>query len=200
MKRTSVLLICFLMLSLASCMKDSVTEPFEPAQPGIIPLKVGYKWTTTSTLYDSTGNVVSYNTGTTEVTRDTIIQGEKWYKMGPENKLNNILYTNRNDGYYQLTSTKITQIFQTALDDTTKECSNPYNRYLVAKDVKIKTALGEFSCYLYRWYSTTSGKRLISENSYVVPNIGVIRGESYTGPIGRRYVFVVTELIATNVF
>lgn len=204
MRKYLLSVIIILLIGISSCKKDSATEPVEQAQQGMVPLKTGYQWTYTATGLDSLGKPKYTSSGTTKVIGDTLIAGEKWYSVKNEYSSGHYYYRNR-DGQYYIYNYNAAQgyylLYGTTLDDTTKTTSShPDGRYLIAKNVKVKGPLGEFSCYLYRKYSARSETALTYTNMYVDPKVGLVRWEDYVDIKGRRYMGSVTELTATNVF
>ena len=92
--------LIFLFL-IAGCDALSSRES-EPELEPLIPLAVGNQWVTRTTfMHPDTGEAigaVAYDT--LLVTADTLIEGERWFRLGDEIEGRTFLATNREDGYW----------------------------------------------------------------------------------------------------
>jgi len=76
-----LILLPLIIIFLESC-KDNSLMPeqiFNDSKAVNVPLSIGNKWTYFETEYDASGNVISTNKKESEITRDTLIEGKKWF-------------------------------------------------------------------------------------------------------------------------
>jgi len=201
MKTISTIIFSFFIIFLsASCNDNQLLEPQEIISEGIIPLKVGYKWTWEVTSYSQDGNKISSHLYYNEVIRDTIINGENWFILMENASPPTYLGTNRNGVYYSFYLSQPTITFNSVIEDTSIESVNSNGSYLVSKNNLIQGPLGEFNCNLYQVFMDIDEKKLLVSNYYLEYNKGIIRTESFSNIGGDSYIAVITELVSTNAF
>lgn len=105
LSRFAALAALGLALTLAACDTSEPAPP--PEQVNLLPLEVGNRWVMAYTLTDSTGLLYGSRTDTLGVSRDTVVDGERWYYVGLLNAPSDQgplrgFFTNREDGLYRL--------------------------------------------------------------------------------------------------
>ena len=136
----------------------------------MIPLKVGFKWTWNVTSYDINGNIKQSHLYYTQVIKDTIINGEKWFLLSEMDYPESYLNTNRNGVTYSYYAGKPTIVFNTNIEDTSIPSTNSNLSYLVSKNNLIQGPLGDFNCNLYQIFIHNEDKKLLNTNYYIEYN------------------------------
>ena len=197
----SILLLTLLMICsiiLLSCNSNQPVEPQTEISEGIIPYKVGYKWTWNVFKNNDQGRSLMHQY-TIEVIKDTMINGEKWYIMRENNTFNTAPYTNRNGANYSFSNDKPKIAFDTSIEDTSLSSINVNHSYLVSKNNIVEIPLGKFNCNLYQRYTISNGKKTLTSNYYIAYNKGIIKIEDF-GCIDSLCSTTTSELASTNVF
>jgi hypothetical protein len=202
MKKASISTVLLLsVILILSCDKDKILEPQSIRTDGMIPLKVGFKWTWNVINYNENGSIQQSYPYFTEVVKDTIINGENWFILRESDSLSTSLMTNRKGVTYSYYAGQPTIAFNTIIEDTSVSSTNSNGSCLVSKNNKIQGPLGEFNCNLYQVFIKINEKKLLETNCYLEYNKGIIRTESFTHKTdGSSYVAVKTELVSTNAF
>ena len=196
---STVFLLSIILIS--SCAKDNTLEPRWIRTEGMIPLKVGFKWTWNVINYNENGSIQQSYPYITEVVKDTLINGEYWFILRENGSLSTSPMTNREGATYSYYAGRPTITFNTIIEDTSVSSSNSNGSYLVSKNNKIQGPLGEFDCNLYRVFVNINEKKLLEANYYLEYNKGIIRTESFGHKTdGSSYMAVKTELASTNAF
>jgi hypothetical protein len=199
--KSKIKFLFFIILLNASCSKDQLLEPQEIISEGVIPLKVGYKWTWEVTSYNEEGVKIDSHLYYNEVIKDTIINGENWFILMENGNPPTYLGTNRNGVYYSFYLGQPTITFNTVIEDTSVESTNSNGSYLVSKNNLIQGPLGEFNCNLYQVFIKINENKFLEANYYLEYNKGIIRTESFSLNMnGSSYIAVTTELVSTNAF
>jgi|WetSurMetagenome_2_1015567.scaffolds.fasta_scaffold631758_1 hypothetical protein len=202
MKNESISTVLFLSIILNfSCTKDNILEPKLIKTEGMIPLKVGFKWTWNVINYNEDGSIQQSYPYFTEVTKDTIINGENWFILREKDSSITSIMTNREGVSYSYNSGQPRISFNTIIEDTSVSSTNSNGSYLVSKNNIIQGPLGEFNCNLYHVFINVDERKLLVTNYYLENNKGIIRTESFSHKTdGSSYMAVITELISTNAF
>ena len=203
MKRYFVILtlIFLLFIGFFSCTEKSLVDSIPSFQEGLIPLKVGFKWTYHSSWYNESGSLTNSFLYNIEVTRDTMISNEKWFilKLDFYGSYLYEIVTNRNGVFYKYDGTTAQLVLNPVIEDTS--VINYNTTYLRSKDQNIKVPIGEFSCYQYRGYNNYQGKPIVFGDFYYSFNKGQIKTVYYYLDKNMKlYTSTVLELVSTNIF
>jgi hypothetical protein len=199
--KSTIKFLFFIIVLNASCSNDQILEPQEIISEGVIPLKVGYKWTWEVTSYNEDGVKIDSHLYYSEVIKDTIINGENWFILMENGNGPTYLGTNRNGVYFSFYLGQPTITFNTVIEDTSVESTNSNGSYLVSKNNLIQGPLGEFNCNLYQVFIKINENKFLDANYYLEYNKGIIRTESFSLNMnGSSYIAVTTELVSTNAF
>jgi hypothetical protein len=199
--KSTIKFLFFIIVLNASCSNDQILEPQEIISEGVIPLKVGYKWTWEVTSYNEDGVKIDSHLYYSEVIKDTIINGENWFILMENGNGPTYLGTNRNGVYYSFYLGQPTITFNTVIEDTSVESTNSNGSYLVSKNNLIQGPLGEFNCNLYQVFIKINENKFLDANYYLEYNKGIIRTESFSLNMnGSSYIAVTTELVSSNAF
>jgi hypothetical protein len=192
------IVIACVLLPLSSCKEKQSTEA--SGDSGVImPLKEGNTWVFHYTFFDTLGNITSTMVDSTTIGRDTVIDGETWYRTHVSSMYH---YTNRADGYYLRVqdygaNAQISRLKQypARVNDSIPSGST----YIVVASVsdQITVGAGGFSCYQYRWnYNGYAGQPSPGyRQEWYCPNVGPVK---YVGHLrtqsGRDYINFSGEL------
>lgn len=186
-----IALICF------ACDSTSPDEAIDYL-PGMIPMKVGFYWTYNVSGYDSNGVVTQNNLWQVSIIRDTMINNEKWYlfresEPGTEYYFDANWHTNRNNVTYYLAGSNPQVVYPVEINSVDSNYSINRHR-LVSKNEEVVVPYGVYTAYLYLIGST--------ENEYYVAlNKGQLKHINYLKRVdGSKYVFMISQLVDTNVF
>jgi hypothetical protein len=191
-------ILFIIIIAFLSCDNDNpVIFEIEKSE-GMIPYKVGYKWTWNH--FKINGDEKSFmEQYTVEVIRDTIINGEKWYIERENNSFNVGPSTNREGVTYVYNNGAPKIIFNTSIEDTSLASTNSNRSYLVSENNVVEIPLGKFKCNLYHFYQISNGKKWLSAKYYISYNKGIIKIENF-GCIDSLCSTSALELASTNVF
>lgn len=196
-----IILFLSFLFDLNSCNKNNLIDPLATIQQGMIPLKVGFKWTWNVTLFDATGKVVGSHVWSVEIVKDTMINNETWFIEKEGNTLSAYPITNRDGVTYSYSNGHASILFNTVTEDTTLPSTNSNLSYLVSKNNFIHVPCGNFSCNNYRVYLDYHDKKILIQNYYLEFNKGMIKTESFSVKSdGSQYISATTELASTNAF
>lgn len=212
-KSMKYLLIVILLplFTLVSCDSDA---PPPPTEEMFYPLAVGNSWVYEVTITDSTGNIVEITTDTQLVSKDTLINQERWYFVGNE-KFGGVYMTNRDSGLYVLALSFARHTYEPRLfypypasigtSRTYRDTVEGANAvltdslFIAATDTTIITTAGSFPSYHYVEKSITEidfdTTSKLHTDIFISPNIGlVVRSDESTMSDGTRYVTQVMRL------
>lgn len=179
-----------LVVLLGSC-SDSGTGPTTPAV--ILPLAVGNMWVGDMILYNPVGTVLSTRIDTTQITRDTTIGSDHWYRSDDRSWL-----TNRDDGAYEwIDPTKSGSLpkqlykYPAAVGDSYQGSVEfspgtiiTVTMTVEAIDTTVTVGDKAYHCYRYRQDGAGGNARTYF---YLDPNGGFVRMEGWTRGIGSDY-------------
>jgi hypothetical protein len=181
----TLLLSFTLFLTFSSCKKSNPVGP--PDNNEIWPLKTGNTWVLQSTYYDSTGAVSSTGLWAIEVTKDTVVEGQTWYRLFD----NSYFYTNKSDGLWLLwsNSTAMSELllwkYPVSAGDNWP--NYPYQVTAESTNVSITVPNGTYTCYLYRMTYNSQP----AEDDYLCPGVGIVARNVYlttsTGIVYKEY-------------
>jgi hypothetical protein len=153
--------IPLLFIGLISCEDSKLTEPVPTFQEGMIPLKVGFKWTYKVSIFDESGILVDTHFYSVEVVKDTLIDNEIWFFLGLDGTSLGNLYTNRNNVTYFYNNGNPSITYNTIMEDTTIATQNCNGTYLISKNKFIQIPYGNFTCNQYVVYYDYRGKKSV---------------------------------------
>lgn len=176
--------ILLLTAAVAASCTESSRAPAPLSHKGpllLVPLSVGARWS--GTIVDPLGAVLRH--WSREVTRDTIIEGERWYcvtvAVDEDTLWHDLLWTNRPDGFWEdqlhpgnpLQPQQILKYPAAVGDifDEQDEFSEDdlwYRRFL--GDTSVTTPLGTFECLQYVYYFGGLPRQYM----LVAPEIGIV--------------------------
>jgi hypothetical protein len=179
MKKLSIFFFIWLMLVSYSC-DDSTTNSYFATS--LIPFKLNNSWESVHFLYDSSGIPFYADTHVTQIVKDTVISGTRFYKYG---KYSIDHYTAKADGIW---------LYEFHLDST--EEHSLYFKYpckkgdtypftlgrphavvsILSTNQSVQVEAGTFECILYRFDLDGLDSYL---DFYAAPGIGIVKAESY---------------------
>lgn len=179
MKKLGIFFFIGLVLVSYSC-DDSTTNSYFPNR--LIPFKLNNSWEYVHFFYDTSGNVISLDTTITQVVKDTVISGIRFYKYGNYSIDH---YTTKEDGIW---------LYEFHLDST--EEHSLYFKYsckkgdtypfilgrphavvsILSTNQSVQVEAGTFSCILYRFDLEGLDSYL---NIYIAPGIGIVKYENF---------------------
>lgn len=180
MKLSCFFLIISLTMLNYSCDENSTEGNFSD---NLIPFKLNNSWEYVHFLYDSSGNVISLDTAITQIVKDTVISGIRFYKYG----INSIdHYTTKEDGVW---------LYFFHFVDSTEEHSL-YFKYpckngdtysftlgrphalvsIISTNQSVEVEAGIFTCILYRFDLEGLDSYI---NIFIAPGIGIVKYENY---------------------
>ncbi len=180
-------LIAAFAMTLVSCHKPDAagasgkhTEAKE-----LIPFEVGKRWSYVSTLYDSLGNPVRTRRASTTVLCDTMLEGERWYRLRDDSAKAITNAANGQDGLSMLADNGQRLLLYKYPANVGDECM-PY--VVASTDTTVSCGIGQFKCYRYQnafGGKDASGRRYtMSIDDYVAPGVGLIRHEVWRVWVG----------------
>jgi hypothetical protein len=188
------ILLILSILIISSCKKEN-----NPIDNGIsqetIPTKIGNQWLSSITRYDTSGAILSIGNDTIWISRDTTIQGIKYFtflegQFIPESRNGNVsrihLYDARNtsSGFVKWDSPGEVIIY--------KYPSQIGESYVYALDTSITVPAGTFKCVCYK---AELGE--FTTLSFICPGIGFVKSEIYFSSVNslKSYRQAVVELM-----
>ncbi len=159
-----------------SCNKNdnNTTAPPPQSQPtGPFPLEIGNSWTYQVTFFDIDGTKQS-TTGTViyQITRDTTVDGEKWYYLKTESS--GIYYLNRSNGVWSVLNGNKQTFLKYPTTKSDRYSTTIGNMRIASTDTSITVPKGTFSCYEYRLSQSTP-----CNDYYFLGGTGFIRIDFY---------------------
>ena len=154
----------------AGCSKDDDIAGASSAASGVImPLKVGNQWINRFVPDDGSGNATRLDTVT--VTKDTLIENERWYYV------NGKYVTNRSNGLWARRGNDIWLALKYPANSGDSFVRSGENVSVVSTSAGVALPEGQYSCFQYK--SRTYG----SSSIYYAPNVGQVRIDSvyFTG-------------------
>jgi hypothetical protein len=161
MKRM-LLITAFFVSVLAGMSCDLFTDPENPPikdnSVGLVPMKLGNKWVFRYIQYDTAGGIEYTRLDSAVVSRDTLINAERWYKirgLKPASGDGGDWYTNRNDGVWVLRSYLDTAIayvqfkFPTYAGESWGNQIQDSSRALAVDSVVVTPPSRQDTCILY---------------------------------------------------
>jgi hypothetical protein len=181
----NAILICVVVIMLASCKKDNPVDSSSSAKQ-IWPLKLGNTWAFNTIEYDTTGAVTHSGSGTFLVTADTMVAGETWYHIAGTGSEGEMFYTNRLDGFWGMSKSGAGLskglLFKHPVSTGDNWNFGDEYVFLQSADTSITVPAGTYHCYKYRFsmgdYYFCPGVGIIAEDSYSSTNSGRLYIES----------------------
>ena len=176
MNRVFALIACSAgaMMAIAGCGESSPSGNDNPNNADrLVPLAVGNQWIYETTTTDSTGKS-STKSDTTRITRDTTIQGEKWFFFN-----NDVAPTvSRTDGVYSWDpKTNTARIFVRYPGTVGSSYERGSQRYTISSiNTTVSVPAGDFACYQVT-VTDQNAPRLLGTIS-IAPGIGTIKIEA----------------------
>jgi hypothetical protein len=177
------------------------TEP--SSLPPLMPLAVGNKWIHTLFSYDTSGVLQHEWQDSIYISRDTLIDGERWYIRPVNRDLG--AYTNRETGlWYRLLGPTITMEpqlvhkYPARIGDSYPFAGSDVQETVISLSQTVTTPAGSFSCLVYQVLDSTwmASKRLY----FMAPGVGPVRYEQYNRLANGSFVKVtVTELLSIRI-
>ncbi len=93
-------LLAFLLL--LGCDATQVEFELPPPEPELLPLAIGHTWIMQHQYNRRSGDAYVIDVDTLRITRDTLIQGKRWYYLETKGGPDEGFYTNRNNGVWYL--------------------------------------------------------------------------------------------------
>lgn len=178
MKKIAVSLFAIFLL-LMGCKDDNIIVNPPSEIPEIVPLKVGNTWSYQTTVYDTSGNIVSTTVDSFSVVSDTLINGKKYFIFS-----SGALRWNNDTGFW-ITMAPDSLLLYKYPANVGDEYS--YSLKVICKDSSIVVPKGTFKCYGY------SGLVAID---YVSPGVGLVKEEWYKDKLsGDKYLYQKQELL-----
>ena len=197
------LLLALAALTLAACDSTDPASPpdvddLPPAEVDLLPLDIGNRWITEVIEAEPDGTVTERTADTLTVVRDTVVAGERWFKIEGSRRNRSIpggWYTNRKNGVWKSSA------------DTS--VADPYLMYAYPADQGATYAIpgrqgftvtvadtaftaeisnGAFSGYLYEWDTEEAFGFTVAEGAgrldrVLIPGVGFgFIGCGYLGP------------------
>lgn len=190
------MIIMILIAVLVGCGTDKVTSP-TAVSPAFIPLKVGNQWTYEEVHLDSAGNTHRIDTMVQEISRDTLINGEKWYILTINGAVDPEIgpITIRRDGMWAGGPSGSLQFKYPASVNDTFMMGNQLSIVESICDT-ITVPAGVFICHNYKWPEEPASPRPYQYH-YLSPGVGFIKAEEfYKTQSGYIYINIRTELIS----
>ncbi len=193
MKLKIAILVSTLFIVSINCKKDGATEAVSQKANVILPMALNNMWIYRISQMDSSGNIIKSWIDTTKVTKDTIVNNEKWY--APEKEPNEFM-TNRTDGLYgNVFSPKMEYKYPASIGDSILLSWGFYRKVVSINDTI--TVNGK----LYHAYKTIddfpSDPNVSSYINYYVPNIGQVKLEAIANNLkSHKYIYMTLELIS----
>ena len=179
MKRLSIFLFSCLIIVSNSCDDNSTDSYFSK---NLIPFKLNNSWESVHFLYDSSGIAFYSDTIVTQIVKDTVISGIRFYKYG---KYSIDHYTTKPDGiwlyFFHFDSTEEHSLYfkypcEQGNTYTFTLSRPPAVVSVLSTNHSVQVEAGTFSCILYRF----DLEGLDSYHDfYVAPGVGIVKAESY---------------------
>ena len=184
-------LILFLVALTAvfSCKKDDGKHVSGGPAATIMPLSTGNRWVFQDTFLDSVGGIISTGRDSLFITRDTVINSERWWWIENIGPAPIIFYTNRTTGLWMTEGGSPTLLlkYPGARGDSWN-VGGPLGAITLASiSTPVIVPSGTYTCYEYEF----PGAR-----SYYAPGVGeVCEQDSASSSTGVRYLVYKRELI-----
>jgi hypothetical protein len=195
-KAFAIILLVGILLN-AGCKKND--NPIGPDnENAIMPLNLGNQWTFQMTSLDSLGNVTqrydngrmvdNVTIGSLIVSRDTMIQNERWYFFGPSSTASTLL-TNRSDGLWMMTLGQVSWApglfakYPAHLNETWLGPDSSTIK-LTAGNITLTVPQGTFTCLQYSHLSKYNGD--VTYTMYFSPGVGFVKEEQFAKTRGGR--------------
>jgi hypothetical protein len=176
-KNLTVVFLAFIMtFFIIGCTKkddSSIVAPPAVQLTGPFPLAVGSSWTYRLTFYHPDGSTQG-GTGTVvyQVTKDTIVYGEKWSYL--ESGTSGLYYLNRNNGVWNVLNGSMKNFFKYPATARDRYFTNLGSMSVRSIDTTITVPKGTFSCYEY-----SLSQSVPMADYYFLPGTGIIRIDLY---------------------
>lgn len=178
MKKIAVSLFAIFLL-LIGCKDDNIIVNPPSEIPEIVPLKVGNTWSYQTTVYDTSGNIVSTTVDSFSVIADTIINGQKRFIFST-----GVIRWNNVFGFW-ITMSPDSVLFFKYPANVGDEYG--YGLKVICKDSTIVVPGGAFKCY---------GYSVNVAIDYVSPGVGLVKEEWYKDKLsGDKYLYQKQELL-----
>jgi hypothetical protein len=145
----------------------------------IVPLKVGNWWSYQTTVYDTSGDIVSTHIDSIFVVKDTLVNGKKYFILST-----GVMRWNNDSGLWIPFTPDSTLLYKYPA-----QVGDKYgiNLKVICKDSSIVVPKGSFKSYGYSGAVATD---------FVSPGVGLIKEEWYkNNSIGIKYIYQKQELL-----
>ena len=175
--------------AVCSCKKDDANPVSAGPAATIMPLSTGNRWVFHDTSLDSVGGIISTERDSLFITRDTMINSERWWRMENGGPTPIIFYTNRTTGLWMTDggSPMLLLKYPGARGDSWNVGGPLGAITLTSISTTVIVPSGTYTCYAYEF----GGSR-----SYFAPGVGeVCEWDSASTSTGVRYLAYQRELI-----
>ena len=199
-RSTAVLLLAVLWIS--SCSKKDSNPVTTNNSTTIFALVIGNQWIYQNYTYDSaSGTLILAARDTAKITRDTLIQGEKWFTSG-----NGSYSANRSDGNWEYDTisgmqlnfkypAQVNDSYKVIIFDSGGHGSDTEKVKVLSINQSVTVPAGTFSCVTYQW-SNPTGDAIATFQ--FAPGIGLVyeQLEEINPANNRMFVFSKMELLS----
>ena len=195
----SKLVLFIFIVILLSCSDHSTNG--EDISDEILPLKVGNKWYMKNVTFDSLGNSSTPFYFSFVVSKDTLINREKWYGIKAEcdfcDNSNILYYTKREDGIYLLNeNNKAYLIFKYPAEVNETYISDSVSVKVKSLSLNITVESGKYECVEYDISEVDNSLTRI----YLSLGVGFVKFEHYSRTIGGKiFLSQINELVAFKI-
>lgn len=200
-----ILLLAIVAILCVSCKQNPINSPTEIKE--IWPLKIGNKWITKTTQYDSLGKITSTTIDSMVVIKDTIINNERVFVLYQYFYSFSFRFyvVNKSDGFYRINIGWNDKLQKDTIsydlgykypgNDGETYIGFRHNMKILSTNSIIDDINNEsFNCYKY-FDENQSQQGYWSKSLYLSPGVGLIYSESYNRKTGGNlYLEIKTEL------